>query len=189
MSSFHLKVFLFPPVATLSFNQLLEVLPKVQCLAYKSPPPPVQNTLSYSVAFKVQVVRYVKQNGMRAAERHFGPLPAEKMIRVSGGKKKSLDHTRKNKTFFSHARSKMASSIGNRICCLCHFECVNFFWRSLSYICGALARVEVGRFSYNSSFIVVNSDLKLSCLNVPIDKRFYNKVPIIRPKWDRRTVV
>jgi hypothetical protein len=43
--------------------------------------PPVQKRFSYSVAFKLQVVQYAKENGNRAAERHFGPPPPEKMIR------------------------------------------------------------------------------------------------------------
>jgi hypothetical protein len=42
---------------------------------------PVQKRFSYSVAFKLQVVQYAKQDGNRAAERHFGPPPTEKMIR------------------------------------------------------------------------------------------------------------
>lgn len=36
---------------------------------------------SYTIAYKLQVVRYAKEHGNRAAERHFGPPPTEKMIR------------------------------------------------------------------------------------------------------------
>lgn len=36
---------------------------------------------TYSIGFKLQVVQYAKQHGNRAAERHFGPPPTEKMIR------------------------------------------------------------------------------------------------------------
>jgi hypothetical protein len=43
--------------------------------------PPVQERFSYSVAFKLQVVQYAKENGNMAAERHFGPPPTEKIFR------------------------------------------------------------------------------------------------------------
>jgi len=33
-----------------------------------------------TIAYKLEVVRYAKEHGNRAAERHFGPLPTEKMI-------------------------------------------------------------------------------------------------------------
>ena len=37
--------------------------------------------LSYTVAYKLEVIRYAKEHGNRPAERHFGPPPTEKMIR------------------------------------------------------------------------------------------------------------
>jgi hypothetical protein len=37
--------------------------------------------LSYSIAFKVEVVNYVEKHGNRAAEMRFGSPPTEKMIR------------------------------------------------------------------------------------------------------------
>jgi hypothetical protein len=37
--------------------------------------------LSYSIAFKIEVVNYAEKHGNRAAERHFGSSPTEKMIR------------------------------------------------------------------------------------------------------------
>lgn len=36
---------------------------------------------SYTIGYKLQVVAYAKEHGNRAAERHFGPPPTEKMIR------------------------------------------------------------------------------------------------------------
>jgi transposase-like protein len=36
--------------------------------------------LSYSAAFKLNVIKFVKQHGNSAAKRHFGPPPNEKMI-------------------------------------------------------------------------------------------------------------
>ncbi|XP_073537612.1 uncharacterized protein, partial [Phyllobates terribilis] len=42
---------------------------------------PKQKRLSYKVPFKLEVVKFAKQHGNRAAERHFGRPPTEKMIR------------------------------------------------------------------------------------------------------------
>jgi hypothetical protein len=40
-----------------------------------------ERRLSYSVAFKIEVVNYAEKHGNRAAERRFGSPPTEKMIR------------------------------------------------------------------------------------------------------------
>ena len=37
--------------------------------------------LSYSIAYKIEVMNYAEKHGNRAAERHFGSPPTEKMIR------------------------------------------------------------------------------------------------------------
>ena len=40
-----------------------------------------ERRLSYSIAFKIEVVNYAEKHGNRAAERRFGSPPTEKMIR------------------------------------------------------------------------------------------------------------
>jgi len=40
-----------------------------------------EKRLSYSIAFKIEVVNYAEKHGNRAAERNFGSPPTEKMIR------------------------------------------------------------------------------------------------------------
>lgn len=66
-----------------------------------------QKRLSYNVNFKLEVIKYAKEHGNRAAERHFGPPPTEKMIRewkkqeeqlkgLSKHKKKHFVHTYQN---------------------------------------------------------------------------------------------
>jgi len=40
-----------------------------------------EGQLSYSIVFKIEVVNYAEKHGNRAAERHFGSPPTEKMIR------------------------------------------------------------------------------------------------------------
>jgi hypothetical protein len=40
-----------------------------------------ERQLSYSIAFKIEVVNYAEKHGNRAAERRFGSPPTEKMIR------------------------------------------------------------------------------------------------------------
>ncbi|XP_035228767.1 uncharacterized protein LOC118200886 [Stegodyphus dumicola] len=40
-----------------------------------------QKRLAYKVAFKLEVIKFAKEHGNRAAERHFGPPTTEKMIR------------------------------------------------------------------------------------------------------------
>jgi len=39
-----------------------------------------ERQLSYSIAFKIEVVNYAEKHGNRAAERRFGLPPTEKMI-------------------------------------------------------------------------------------------------------------
>jgi hypothetical protein len=39
-----------------------------------------QKRFSYSVAFKLNVIKFAKEHGNREVERHFGPPPTEKMI-------------------------------------------------------------------------------------------------------------
>jgi hypothetical protein len=41
-----------------------------------------QKRFPCSVAFKLNVIKFAKEHGNRAAERHFGPPPTEKMIRA-----------------------------------------------------------------------------------------------------------
>jgi len=38
-----------------------------------------ERRLSYSIAFKIEVVNYVEKHGNRATERHFVSHPTEKM--------------------------------------------------------------------------------------------------------------
>ena len=40
-----------------------------------------ERRLSYSIAFKIEVVNYAEKHGNQAAERHFGLPLTEKMIR------------------------------------------------------------------------------------------------------------
>jgi len=39
-----------------------------------------ERQLTYSIAFKIEVVNYAEKHGNRAAERRFGSPPTEKMI-------------------------------------------------------------------------------------------------------------
>jgi len=39
-----------------------------------------ERRLSYSIAFKIEVVNYAEKHGNQAAEKLFGSLPTEKMI-------------------------------------------------------------------------------------------------------------
>ncbi|CAJ0949590.1 unnamed protein product [Ranitomeya imitator] len=50
-------------------------------LPYSSGKMSKQRRISYKIPFKLEVVKYAKEHGNRAAERHFGPPPTEKMIR------------------------------------------------------------------------------------------------------------
>ncbi|XP_075207983.1 uncharacterized protein LOC142312884 [Anomaloglossus baeobatrachus] len=59
-----------------------------------------QKRLSYKIPFKLEVVKYAKQHGNRAAERHFGPPPTEKMIREWRKQEKQLEEMDKTKLGF-----------------------------------------------------------------------------------------
>ncbi|XP_041421491.1 uncharacterized protein LOC495453 isoform X13 [Xenopus laevis] len=56
-----------------------------------------QRRLSYNISFKLEVVSYAKEHGNRAAARHFGPPPTEKMIREWRKQEEQLQKTEKNK--------------------------------------------------------------------------------------------
>jgi hypothetical protein len=55
-----------------------------------------QKRFSYSVAFKLNVIKYAKKHVSRAAERHCGPPPTEKMIRVWRKQEEELQELGKN---------------------------------------------------------------------------------------------
>ena len=62
--------------------------------------------LSYSIAFKIEVVNYTEKHGNWAAERRFGSPPTEKMIRERRKQRKDLikaDKSKKKKTLRSCA--------------------------------------------------------------------------------------
>ena len=56
-----------------------------------------ERRLSYSVAFKIQVVNYAEKHGNWAAERHFGSPLTEKMIREWRKQRKDLIKADKSK--------------------------------------------------------------------------------------------
>jgi len=49
-----------------------------------------ERQLSYSIAFKIEVVNYAEKHGNRAAEIRFGSPPTEKMIREWRKQRKNL---------------------------------------------------------------------------------------------------
>ena len=49
-----------------------------------------ERRLSYSIAFKIEVVNYAEKHGKRAAERRFDSPPTEKMIREWRKQRKDL---------------------------------------------------------------------------------------------------
>jgi len=53
--------------------------------------------LSYSIAFKIEVMNYAEKHGNRAAERRFGSPPTEKMIRNWRKQRKDLIKADKSK--------------------------------------------------------------------------------------------
>ena len=59
-----------------------------------------QKRISYKIPFKLEVVKYAKEHGNRAAERHFGPPPTEKMIREWRKQEDQLQKTDKTKQCF-----------------------------------------------------------------------------------------
>ena len=62
-----------------------------------------ERELSYSIAFKIEVVNYTEKHGNRAAERRFGLPPTEKMIREWRKQRKDLIKADKSKKTFSCA--------------------------------------------------------------------------------------
>jgi len=61
-----------------------------------------ERRLSYSIAFKIEVMNYAEKHGNRAAERRFGSPLTEKMIREWRKQRKDLiraDKSKKNFTF------------------------------------------------------------------------------------------
>ncbi|KAG8225841.1 hypothetical protein J437_LFUL004770 [Ladona fulva] len=55
-----------------------------------------ERRLSYSIAFKLEVMNYASEHGNRAAARHFGPPPTEKMIQE--WRKQKIDLVNADKT-------------------------------------------------------------------------------------------
>ena len=56
-----------------------------------------QKRISYKIPFKLEVVKYAKEHGNRAAERHFGPPPTEKNntgMEETGGSTAKMDKTK-----------------------------------------------------------------------------------------------
>jgi len=49
-----------------------------------------ERQLSYSIAFKIEVVNYAEKHGNRAAEKRFGSRPTEMMIREWRKQRKNL---------------------------------------------------------------------------------------------------
>ena len=56
-----------------------------------------ERRLSYSIAFKIEVMNYAEKHGNRAAERRFGSPPTEKMIRNWRKQRKDLIKADKSK--------------------------------------------------------------------------------------------
>uniref|UniRef100_H9GR36 HTH CENPB-type domain-containing protein n=1 Tax=Anolis carolinensis TaxID=28377 RepID=H9GR36_ANOCA len=66
----------------------------------------VQKRLSYRIPFKLEVIKYTKEHGNRAAERHFGPPPTEKMIREWRKQEDQLQKADKSKHTFRGRTAK-----------------------------------------------------------------------------------
>lgn len=63
-----------------------------------------QKRIAYKIPYKLEVIRYAKEHGNRAAERHFGPPPTEKMIREWRKQEDQLQKEDKSKhTLRGHA--------------------------------------------------------------------------------------
>jgi hypothetical protein len=60
-----------------------------------------ERRLSYSVAFKLEVMNYTEKHGTRAAERRFGSPPTEKMIREWRKQRKVLIKADNSKNDFN----------------------------------------------------------------------------------------
>ena len=59
-----------------------------------------QKRISYKIPLKLEVVKYTKEHGNRAAERHFGPPPTEKMIQEWRKQEDQLQNMDKTKQCF-----------------------------------------------------------------------------------------
>uniref|UniRef100_L7MZP6 HTH CENPB-type domain-containing protein n=1 Tax=Anolis carolinensis TaxID=28377 RepID=L7MZP6_ANOCA len=66
----------------------------------------VQKRLSYRIPFKLEVIKYAKEHGNRAAERHFGSPPTEKMIREWRKQEDQLQKADKSKHTFRGRTAK-----------------------------------------------------------------------------------
>ena len=60
-----------------------------------------ERRLSYSIAFKIEVVNYTEKHGNRAAERRFGSPPTE-MLREWRKQRKDLIKADKSKKLYVH---------------------------------------------------------------------------------------
>ena len=56
-----------------------------------------ERRLSYSIAFKIEVVNYAEKHGNQAAEGHFGSPPTEMMIPEWRKQRKDLSKAEKSK--------------------------------------------------------------------------------------------
>ena len=65
-----------------------------------------ERQLSYSIAFKIEVVNYTEKHGNRAAERRFGSPPTEKMIREWRKQRKGLIKADKSKNTLRSCAAK-----------------------------------------------------------------------------------
>jgi len=61
-----------------------------------------ERRLSYSIAFKIEVVNYAEKHGNQAAERRFGSPPTEKTIREWRKQRKDLIKADKSKNRYVH---------------------------------------------------------------------------------------
>ena len=61
-----------------------------------------RETLSYSIAFKIEVMNYTEKHGNRAAERHFGSPLTEMMIQEWRKQRKDLIKADNNKKLYVH---------------------------------------------------------------------------------------
>jgi len=77
-----------------------------------------ERRLSYTTAFKMEVVNYVETHGNQAAERCFGSPPTEKMIREWWKQRKDLIKAYKSKKTLrscAHKWPKLEEYVKNRI--------------------------------------------------------------------------
>ena len=77
-----------------------------------------ERRLSYSIAFKIEVVNYAEKHGSRAAERRFGSPQTEKMIREWRKQRKDLikaDKSKKTSCSCAPKRPKLEEYVKNWI--------------------------------------------------------------------------